>query len=182
LSQLKSKTGFFYSAAATALFGGLIPFLYLKLSRATRAVTPWSFLSFYLVFWAYKGMELDVLYSFEAALLGNSSAPGTVIGKVLFDQFVYNTLWAAPFQILAYHFLNSHYSKKAFREFDWKALWRNRVPTVLISTWAVWIPLVTLIYCLPLALQLPAANLATCFWVLLSSALLRPRTSGPTTK
>ncbi len=40
------------------------------------------------------------------------------------------------------------------------------VPT-LLATWAVWIPLMAIIYSLPLALQFPLFSLALTFWVLL---------------
>jgi hypothetical protein len=38
-----------------------------------------------------------------------------------------------------------------------------------MSTWAVWIPAVTIIYCLPAPLQIPLFNLVLCFWVLVLS-------------
>jgi hypothetical protein len=37
----------------------------------------------------------------------------------------------------------------------------------LLATWAVWIPLMAIIYSLPLALQFPLFGLALTFWVLL---------------
>ena len=38
---------------------------------------------------------------------------------------------------------------------------------VLITTWAVWIPLMAVIYSLPLALQFPLFALGLAFWVLM---------------
>ena len=38
---------------------------------------------------------------------------------------------------------------------------------VLVATWAVWIPLMAVIYSLPLALQFPLFALALAFWVLM---------------
>jgi hypothetical protein len=37
----------------------------------------------------------------------------------------------------------------------------------LLATWAVWIPLMAIIYSLPLALQFSLFGLALSFWVLL---------------
>jgi len=175
LADWKSSGGFFYSAVATALFGGLIPFLYLKLNPSTRASTPWLFLVFYVGFWAYRGIEVDVLYRVQAWLFGEGNAVTTIVPKVLVDQFVYNPLWAAPLQILAYHFMNERYSSRAFADYDWKAFLFQKIPTTLISTWGVWIPMVTIIYCLPSTLQIPLFNIALCFWVLLLTTLTRPR-------
>jgi len=175
LADWKSRGGFLYSAVATALFGGLIPFLYLRLNRLTKAATPWSFLVFYLVFWAYRGVEVDVLYRVQAWLFGAGNGVGTIVPKVLVDQFVYNPLWAAPLQVLAYHFLNTKYSPRAFAGYDWRAFFLEKIPTTLISTWGVWIPMVTIIYCLPSDLQIPLFNIVLCFWVLLLTALTRPK-------
>jgi hypothetical protein len=38
---------------------------------------------------------------------------------------------------------------------------------VLIATWAVWIPLMGMIYSVPLPLQFPLFALALAFWVLI---------------
>lgn len=175
LARWKSQGGFLYSAVATALFGGLIPFFYLRLNPATRASTPWAFLAFYLVFWAYRGVEVDALYRLQAWLFGNGNAVSTIVPKVLVDQFVYNVLWAGPLQIVAYHFMNSGYSPRAFSGYDWRAFFFQRLPTTLISVWGVWIPMVTIIYCLPPDLQIPLFNIVLCFWVLLITALTRPK-------
>src|SRR5438105_2752872 len=44
---------------------------------------------------------------------------------------------------------------------------RHGLALVLIATWAVWIPLMAVIYSLPLALQFPLFALALAFWVLM---------------
>src|SRR5437763_1035137 len=45
--------------------------------------------------------------------------------------------------------------------------YRDKVIPTLVATWAVWIPLMAIIYSLPLALQFPMFGLALSFWVLL---------------
>ncbi len=45
--------------------------------------------------------------------------------------------------------------------------YREHAIPVLIATWAVWIPLMAIIYSLPLVLQFPLFALALTFWVLL---------------
>lgn len=175
LADLKARGGFLYSALATSLFGGLIPFLYLKANKTTRASPPWLFLGFYVVFWAWRGIEVDLLYRLQAWLFGDGNAVTTIVPKVLVDQFVYNPLWAAPLQITAYHFMNSRYSPRAFAGYDWREFFLQKVPTTLISTWGVWIPMVSIIYCLPSDLQIPLFNIVLCFWVLLLTALTRPK-------
>lgn len=175
LANAKSEGGFAFSAVATAVFGGLIPFLYLRFNPTTRASTPWLFLVFYLGFWAYRGVEVDALYRVQAWLFGEGTTATTIVPKVLVDQLVYNPFWAVPLQILAYHFMNQRYSLNAFSDYDWRAFVFQKIPTAVISTWGVWIPMVTIIYWLPSPLQIPLFNIALCFWVLLITALTRPR-------
>jgi hypothetical protein len=38
---------------------------------------------------------------------------------------------------------------------------------VLLGVWTVWIPVVTCVYALPSALQMPLFNIVLCFWSLL---------------
>src|SRR4029453_12127273 len=45
--------------------------------------------------------------------------------------------------------------------------YRDKILPTLLATWAVWIPLMAIIYSLPLALQFPLFGLALTFWVLL---------------
>ena len=47
------------------------------------------------------------------------------------------------------------------------AHYRDKILPTLLATWAVWIPLMAIIYSLPLALQFPLFGLALSFWVLL---------------
>src|SRR5260370_33640685 len=50
--------------------------------------------------------------------------------------------------------------------FTWRH-YRDKIIPTLLATWAVWIPLMAIIYSLPLALQFPLFGLALSFWVLL---------------
>ena len=89
--------------------------------------------------------------------------------KVLLDQFVYNTFWAAPVAALAFLWKESAFSWRAMTsklDFDFFTF---SIPVTLMSTWAVWIPAVAIIYCLPPPLQIPLFNLVLCFWVLVLS-------------
>src|SRR5437667_12724613 len=50
--------------------------------------------------------------------------------------------------------------------FTWQH-YRDKIVPTLLATWAVWIPLIAIIYSLPLALQFPLFGFALSFWVLL---------------
>jgi hypothetical protein len=166
---MKDRYGLVFSATSTAFFGGVVPFVFLmakgKIPRDRFAVE----LAFYLLFWAYKGVEVDLFYRLQGHLFGNGATPGTIVRKVLVDQFIYNPIWAAPTSALAFLWKESVFSWGAMRPklgLDFMAF---SVPVTLMSTWAVWIPAVAIIYCLPAPLQIPLFNLVLCFWVLVLS-------------
>jgi hypothetical protein len=52
-----------------------------------------------------------------------------------------------------------------------------RVPSVLCSTWLVWVPAVSLIYSLPSTLQIPLFNLVLCFFVLILTFISKSASS-----
>ncbi len=177
---MKSRYGLVFSATSTAFFGGLVPFAFLmakgRISRDRLAVE----LAFYVLFWAYKGVEVDLFYRLQAHLFGTDATPGTIVRKVFVDQFVYNPVWAAPTSALAFLWKESAFSWRAMKPklgFDFMTF---SVPVTLMSTWAVWIPAVAIIYCLPAPLQIPLFNLVLCFWVLVLSFISKAPASAPT--
>src|SRR5690606_19455881 len=96
LAAFKTRWGWSYSLLATSLFGGLIPFLYLRGSLATRAATPFSHGVFFVLFWAMKGVEVDMFYRFQGWLFGEGVDMKTIACKLAVDQFVYSIIWSTP--------------------------------------------------------------------------------------
>jgi len=174
LSAFRTRTGLVYTLVATPLFGGLIPFLILRMTPSTRAAHPWPHLLFFLLFWAYKGAEVDFLYRGLAHWIGPENTPIIVAKKVLFDQLVYNTLWATPSGVLMFCWRDAGFRWSVLRADLVRGQWyRRRVLPAMLSTWGVWAPAVTLIYSLPSALQVPMFNLVLCFWMLLFSFVMK---------
>lgn len=186
LGEIKADSGYLYSAVATALFGGTIPFLWKRLTQYRKPspgeeafnpwnVAPWKAGVFLTAFWCWKGIEIDFFYRLQSVFFGSGAAAGTIIPKVLVDQFVYNPLWAGWTQILAYWWLDQAFTGKSLKD---PALWNSmgsRLVTILISTWGVWIPMVTIIYSMPPNLQVPLFNIALCFWGLMLASLTKEK-------
>jgi hypothetical protein len=117
--------------------------------------------------WGLDGTLVDLLYRNQAAWFGNVATLPVVAAKICVDQFGYNPVFAAPFGVLTYEWKNSGISLQPIRDlFTWKH-YRDKIIPTLLATWAVWIPLMAIIYSLPLALQFPLFGLALTFWVLL---------------
>ncbi|NOU36521.1 MAG: hypothetical protein HOO88_07105 [Kiritimatiellaceae bacterium] len=169
--KIRQATGFLFPLLATALFGGLIPFLFLAVRKKIAAGRYISELLFMLGFWAITGLAIDSLYQAQSVLFGDQVDAATIIKKVVVDQFVFSVFWSAPFAIVTMHWKNCGFSfQAAIKSFSRKQF-LIKLPSILLALWAVWIPTVAIVYCLPPALQFPLVNIVLCFWSLLLTAL-----------
>lgn len=168
LADFRARTGRLYGIVATGLFGGVLPFVYLKLHPATRGRYTLAQGAFLLAFWAYKGFEVDLWYRMLNAVIGPGHDTATIATKMFLDQFVYCPVFAVPLSTLIYAWCEAHFDTATVRADvcagDW---YGRRVLPMLIGNLGVWVPAVCIIYALPLALQLPLFNLVLCFFTLI---------------
>ncbi len=174
IGELKEIYGYLYSGVATAIFGGIIPFFYLRAAGRVPEGKVRSWFLFFLLFWTWRGIEVDAFYRLQDWLFGSSTDVRTIGIKVIVDQFVYCPLWASPVLAVLYAWKDVDFSFKRLGKRVNRRLFLFEIPSVLLSTWIVWIPAVALIYSLPLPLQIPLFNLVLCFFVLLVSVLAPP--------
>lgn len=168
-ADYKLRHGFTFVVLASVAAGALVPeiFLVLFFQRGRVARRNLRNLMFTVPIWAFDGSLVDLLYRSEAAWFGNVVTLPVVLAKICVDQFGYNPFFAAPFGVLTYEWKNSGFSFESLvRGFTWEH-YRDKIVPTLLATWAVWIPLMAIIYSLPLALQFPLFSLALTFWVLL---------------
>lgn len=169
LAEYKRAHGLIFVIVASVIAGAVIPeiFLILFFQRGRPERVNLRNLAFTIPVWGFDGSLVDLLYRSEAHLLGDAASLPVVAGKILIDQFGYNVFFAAPFGVLTYEWKNSGISMRPVRDlFAWRH-YRDKILPTLVATWAVWIPLMAIIYSLPLALQFPMFALALSFWVLL---------------
>jgi hypothetical protein len=173
VGALKIRYGYGYSAVATCVFGGLIPYVVLTLAGRIPREQRLAELAFYLLLWFWKGVEVDALYRAQGIWFGEAADAGTIAIKTIVDQFGYVPLWAAPSQVLLFTWKDAGFTLMGVRAAFRRQLFLQRVLVVVFSTWVVWIPGVAIVYSLPSALQLPLFNLVLCFWCLLMSFISR---------
>jgi len=163
LMAFKTQVGFAFGIVSTAIFGGLLPWVYLWWDG--RYSVPQG--GWLLLFWGYKGFEVDVLYRLEARWIGAGHQVPTILRKMAFDQFVYGPLWAVPTMLVFYRWLESN-SAPGGRAPPHRLVFAfaSTIP-LLISNVGVWLPMLALIYALPTPLQLPLQNLVLCFFTLI---------------
>ena len=171
IADLKTDYGYFFSGVSTAIFGGLLPALFM-IYRGNIKKGFWLTHSiFFCLFWFYKGMEVDFLYRMQALMFGADNAVSTIIKKVAFDQFVYNFFYACASITLCYMWKDNGFSFYKTKNKINKETFTVTLPSVIVSTWIVWIPTTAVVYSLPPALQVPLFNIVLCFFVLIVATL-----------
>ncbi len=168
LAEWRLEVGVVSSVLSTGFFGGLLPLLYLWLRPATRSHYNVRQGAAITLFWAYKGLEVDLFYRLLAHTIGEGHDVATIATKTLIDQFVYCPILAVPATVLLYEWVAHRFDRGAvvadIRAGGWV---RRRLVPVLISNLGVWLPGAAIIYTLPTPLQVPLQNLVLCFFTLL---------------
>jgi hypothetical protein len=174
LTVLRGRTGLLFPVVGTLLCGGLLPILYLRRDPAVRADYQFRNCVFLLSFWAYKGVEIEVWYHILARVIGPGNDVRTIALKGAVDQFLYSPFYAVPVTVLVFAFNHAGLRFAPivadFRAGGWYR--RHILPTVVANA-AMWIPLVCLVYALPLPLQTLLFDLALCFCILLVAHITR---------
>jgi hypothetical protein len=122
---------------------------------------------FRFVLFFVSGMMVGEFYRYQAAWFGDGLSWRVILPKVLVDQFIYSVFWSTTYYSLTFRWQALRYSGRRL----WSELNRNfvveRMLPVLVTNWMFWIPGVTLVYAMPLALQMPLNIFATAIWGIL---------------
>jgi hypothetical protein len=180
LAELKQRTGYIYSCVSAMIAGAIIPEILriaffqkgkLRIRNATN-------LLFTIPFWGMIAITVDLFYQMQAQMFGNSVDFTTVAIKVMVDQFGYTAFFATPATCILYDWKHNHYRLHGLGHIFSLKYYRDVVFPVLLTNWAVWIPLISVIYCLPLTLQVPLFGLALSMWVLLYTWMSETRNAA----
>lgn len=167
-AAFRTDLGLLYSLVATSFFGGMLPCLYLRLNPATRNRYNAKQNLLLILFWAYKGVEIDLWYRLLVRFVGAGNDLQTIATKMFLDQFVTCPLFFVPVTVIVYTWCETRFDTASLiADLRTPGWYRRRVPPMLISNLGVWVPTVCIIYSLPSALQLPLFNLVLCFFTLL---------------
>jgi hypothetical protein len=169
LAEFKHAHGVAFVLSASITAGALIPeiFVVLFFQRGRPSWRNLRNLMFTVPVWGLDGSLVDILYRSEAEWFGDTATLPVVCAKICVDQFGYNPFFAAPFGVLTYEWKNSGIFWRPVRDlFTWSH-YRDKILPTLFATWSMWIPLMAIIYSLPVALQFPLFALGLSFWVLL---------------
>lgn len=150
----KTAGGLPLAAATCALAGGILPEIAKLVADRGRSALRGrgGEVLFNTVFFAFDGVVIDLLYRGEALLFGKDAQVRTVIEKVAFDQFVFSPVWSI-FIVLLFLWRQRGYSWAATLPAVGRGFYQSRVLPLIIPNWLFWIPMVSIIYALPVALQ-----------------------------
>src|SRR3954454_21981392 len=150
----KSTGGLPVAAATSALAGGLLPELAKLVADRGRSALRGrgSEVLSNIAFFGLDGIVIDLLYRGEARFFGSAGQLGTVVEKVAFDQFVFSPLWSI-FIVVLFLWRQRGYSWAATRPALGRGFYQSRVLPLIVPNWLFWIPMVSIIYALPVALQ-----------------------------
>jgi hypothetical protein len=151
------------------LAGAILPELFLIFFFQKGKLHRQNFrnLAFTVPTWAIDAILVDLMYRANLLWFGGAVTVPVVFAKICVDQFGYNPFLAAPSEVLVYEWKNDGFSWESMkRAFSWNH-YRDKIVPTLLATWAVWGPLMAIIYSLPYPLQFPLFSIALTFWVLL---------------
>jgi hypothetical protein len=169
LAHYKQQHGLTFVIAAGILAGGVLPEFFVVFFFQHGKLRPQNFrnLAFTVPTWGLDAVLVDLMYRANMIWFGGAVTVPVVFAKICVDQLGYNPFFAAPGEVLVYEWKNDGFSAASVkRAFTWNH-YRDKIVPTLLATWAVWAPLMAIIYSLPYPLQFPLFSLALTFWVLL---------------
>lgn len=155
-----------FAIVSTALFGSLIPVFIQRTLAPKGPSQPGHKIILLMIFWAIMGWEIDLLYRLQAHFFGNGTDPITIAKKTFVDQFIWGPFLGIPQTILGYLFVENSGSITACRAALKRKSFLQRTIPLLIATWVVWVPAISLVYLFPTSLQLPLMNIILALWSL----------------
>jgi hypothetical protein len=169
LADQRRQHGMVFVVGAGVIAGALVPeiFLIIFFQHGKPRRENLRNLAFTVPSWGIDAVIVDCMYRLNTYWFGDVVTPAVLIAKICVDQFGYNPFFAAPAEVLVYEWKNEGVSWASVRRALTWANYRERIVPTLLATWAVWMPLMAIIYSLPLALQFPLFSVALTFWVLL---------------
>lgn len=181
LAEFKRGGGYLFSLVSGVLAGGLLPELLtvavFQRWRVRRENL--SALAFGACFWGLMGMAVDALYRAQAVAFGGGVEFATVLKKTAFDQFVFTPFVSIPFTVVVFEWRHAGYRLAGMPRVLSRDFYMQKVLPAVVSGLGFWLPVVLLVYSLPLPLQFPLFTLALTLWVVLFTWISHAHKAGP---
>src|SRR4029079_18831361 len=96
IGAFKIQWSFVFSCVSTMFAAAVMPFFVQWAMGVLRSEGRWRKLALRMLFWGYRGMEIDLFYRVQGWLFGNGKDAVTLTKKVLGDQFDMTPLCVRP--------------------------------------------------------------------------------------
>lgn len=158
------------------LAGGVVPEIAKLATRQTRSfnVAEARETGFVGLVYGLLAIQIDLFYRLQVLLFGHGIDPWTIAKKLAVDMGIAAPLVFIPFTVGMFLWRERGFRLGALPSlFNWKT-YRDRILTIQIANWFVWIPALAAVYALPLPLQFPLSTLVEACWSLLLVVMARP--------
>lgn len=176
IGAFKTRWSFAFSCVSTMFAAAVFPFLIQRIMGTLPTEGRLRRLFLGMLFWGYRGMEIDLFYHVQNAIFGDRQDGLTLVKKVLFDQFVITPLWFVPTYVIALRWIDLGGSWQRTKTSLDRDFWTRTCPTVLVTNWLVWIPALAFVYSLPAPLQFPLFTIVMCFFILVATMMTAGKT------
>jgi hypothetical protein len=173
VGAFKVKWSFAFSCVSTMFAAAVMPFSIQWMMGTLPPDRRWKKLGLRMLFWGYRGMEIDLFYRVLGRLFGHGNDAATLATKVAVDQFIMSPLWFVPTYIIALRWIEQGGSWARLRASLDREFWTCTCLTVLVTNWLIWIPALALVYSLPAPLQFPLFAVVMCFFILMVTLIAR---------
>ncbi|MGN0833727.1 MAG: hypothetical protein ACI4RD_08800 [Kiritimatiellia bacterium] len=163
----QTEYGKLASCANRIVTGGLVPGVFLCLVPSLRPKRLALTVGLQCAWSGLLGLPQDCWFAFQDDFFGPSTRLGTVVAKTLADQFGWAVFVVTPLNSLFYTWTGNGCSGDFGGGRAWFARFRRFYLVNLAMNWAVWIPVVAVIYAFPLPLQMTVSGLIGAAWALL---------------
>ncbi|MEI6070697.1 MAG: hypothetical protein WCS31_02810 [Verrucomicrobiae bacterium] len=173
IAHIKEEAGYLFSFVCYVASSALLPEI-LRIAFFQNGRPAWRNLRLFLTAapaWGCLGMLVDLFYRCQAGWFGTGNDLMTILPKVAVDQLLYAPFLANPIAIAWFIWRDEGFRRSAWPKIFYSGFFMERVFSVQVSSWIVWVPGVALVYFMPPHLQIPVAVFVQTFWVLIFTTL-----------
>jgi hypothetical protein len=181
LAEFKREGGYLFSLVAGVAAGGLLPELLTVAVFQRWRVRRENLggLAFGACFWGLMALVVDLFYRVQASVFGPGVDPATVVKKALVDQFLFTPLVTIPLTVVVFEWRHAGYRLARMPRVLGLDFYTGKVLPSVVSGIGFWLPVVALIYSLPLPLQFPLFTLALTLWVMIFTWISHAHKAAP---
>ncbi len=170
LGVWKNWAGLAGVAVASAAAGGILPEIARVVAQGERHFSRQRIrdIAFNSAWFLVNGVMVELLYRGQTWAFGDH--PGlnlSSLKKIAVDMLIWGPLVSQPLAILVYRWRALRYNAAAALAEVGPRWWVRRVLPLLLPCTAYWLPMVTLVYVLPLNLQFPLFAFGLGAWALI---------------